>query len=540
MSTFLPKGAAFCCAAIVATTAGASSVDQPPIESVLAQHGLAHGTLVTLPVNPVPGHAYLAPLVAEQTVGILELEPFSVRSDSFRLIEAGANGLQEIDPGPVRTYRGRLAGAVDASVSGAAVEGGLEAIIIFDDGRRLAIEPVGGTAARPGLHVVYDPAEIISGDHACGVSGDAMRISPKAGPAHSGRDELHGHDGAVEGGALQIAELACDADYEYFLDYGSTAAVGARIESVINTMNQQYESEVGISHELTTIIVRSTSNDPYSSSNAETLLNQFRNHWQSSQGSVPRDVAQLFTGKEIDGGTIGIAWIGAVCTSFGYGMVQSDFNNNFASATDLSAHELGHNWNADHCSCTSFTMNPFIVSANTFSPTFTRGDIASFRNNRTCLEDGGGNPPPPPSGDLDITSATVFVGSVAGGTVGSLINSDNDRVLLDSERVSNSRDRTDLRVIYNGASNSGSLTVAVELSVSTTIRTQIFIRNQSNNSWKRLARFNGPSNDTLYTFTNLSAGTYVNGSGEVEVRVYSNRRNRPHQMRIDRMTVTSN
>ena len=67
----------------------------------------------------------------------------------------------------------------------------------------------------------------------------------------------------------------------------------ARIESVINTMNLQYESEVGISHSITTILVRTTSNDPYSSSDAVTLLNQFRNHWNSSQGSIQRDVAAV-------------------------------------------------------------------------------------------------------------------------------------------------------------------------------------------------------------------------------------------------------
>lgn len=533
MSTLSLRNAAIGCVAILASTAGAHGSDGPGLESVLAEHGLAHGELVTLPVAPMPEYSFVAPLVSDAVVGILELEPHSVRHDDFRIMQEGENGLEEVEPGPVRTFRGRLAGTVDAIVSGAAVEGGLEAVIVFEDGTRLAIEPVTGLGAAPGLHLIYDPAEVIAGDHACGVSGDDLRVSPKHEHGHGG--------GAVEGGGIQIAELACDADYEYFLDYGSTGAVGARIESVINTMNQQYEGEVGIRHELTTIIVRTTNNDPYSSSDAVTLLNQFRNHWEGSQGSVPRDVAQLFTGKEINGGTIGIAWIGAVCSSFGYGMVQSDFNNNFASATDLSAHELGHNWNADHCSCTSFTMNPFIVSANTFSPTFTRPDIASFRDSRTCLEDDGGNPPPPPTGgDLDITSATVFLGTVAGGDVGSLIESDNDRVLIDSERIGNNRDRTDLRVIYDGAGGASSLDVAVELSLSTTIRTQIYIRNQNNNNWTRLARFNGPSGDTLYTFTNLSASQFVSGAGEVELRVYTDRRNRPHQMRIDRMTVTAN
>ena len=32
--------------------------------------------------------------------------------------------------------------------------------------------------------------------------------------------------------------------------------------------------------------------------------------------------------------------------------------------------ELGHNWNAGHCTCVSppYTMNPYVVSSNSFNP----------------------------------------------------------------------------------------------------------------------------------------------------------------------------
>ena len=159
--------------------------------------------------------------------------------------------------------------------------------------------------------------------------------------------------GGERGGGACIAELACDADFEYFSTWGSVANVEARINSVINAVNVQFERDVSITHAITTIIVRTAEPDPYTSSDAVTLLNQFRNHWQSNHTGVQRDIAQLFTGKQIDGGTIGIAWISAVCSSYGYSMVESDFNGtgSFACTTDLSAHELGHNWGADHCGC---------------------------------------------------------------------------------------------------------------------------------------------------------------------------------------------
>lgn len=88
-------------------------------------------------------------------------------------------------------------------------------------------------------------------------------------------------------------------------------------------------------------------------------------------------------------------------------MVQSDFNNNLACATDLSAHEMGHNWNAGHCSCTSNTMNPFITCANTFHPSLTIPEILSHRDSRSCLDSG------PPAGD----PTSVHVASIVPGTL---------------------------------------------------------------------------------------------------------------------------
>lgn len=214
---------------------------------------------------------------------------------------------------------------------------------------------------------------------------------------------------------LSVAELACDADFQYFQDYGSTTATMNRIESVINTLNLQYESEVNITHQITTILVRTSSNQPYTSTNAVTLLNQFRNEWLANQGGIQRDVAHLFTGKNINGGTIGIAWIGAVCSSFGFGLAESDFNNNFACATDLSAHELGHNWSAQHCTCTSFTMNAFITCANTFNPSITQPQIASFRDSLDCLEGGGGGGPTTVY-SADFTSGAPGWNKSSGGT----------------------------------------------------------------------------------------------------------------------------
>ena len=340
---------------------------------------------------PAAATDFALPLPIEGVIRRIQLEPHSVRSAThYRLlVDEGAGQLREFAPGLERTVRGRIEQLPSAAAAGGLVGGGLKLVILHGDGRRTILEPVEGD-----LHAVYDAAEVLPmPGHACGNEAVAPADPHDAerAPADAGSP--------VAGGTLDVAELACDADFEYFQDYGSVAEVEARIATVINTVNQQYETQVGITHELTTIIVRTSSIDPYTAFDSFGLLCQFITEWTDNQAAAPRDVAHLFTGRNVDGGTIGrAADIGqtGICVNDGgcsggqfgtfgsYCFAESDFNGNFVSATDLTAHELGHLWGAFHCNCPSFTMNPFITSANQFSAG-SISSIGTYRDTRTCL-----------------------------------------------------------------------------------------------------------------------------------------------------------
>jgi hypothetical protein len=63
------------------------------------------------------------------------------------------------------------------------------------------------------------------------------------------------------------------------------------------------------------------------------------------------DLKHLFTGKDIDGSVIGIAYIGVLCAvpSLSFGVTQSYVE---AANAGIFAHEIGHNFGSTHDSST--------------------------------------------------------------------------------------------------------------------------------------------------------------------------------------------
>ncbi|HRP62048.1 MAG TPA: M12 family metallo-peptidase [Phycisphaerales bacterium] len=357
-----------------------------------------HLDLEAIHANP---HFVAVPVAGE--LRTLELWPDTVRHANYTVWAQQADGsMVELEPQPVNTVSGVVVGDPGSNVAGSMHGGGLFLSIVFSNGENYWIEPLHGRVpgAAPGAHTVYNKCDVLPNEGVCGVT-EMMEMAAW----QPGEDDPVGEDGGIAGTVCRIAEVAVDADFQFYQLYGNSVAnVENRVNAVFSTLNQQYESQVGIRHVIVHIIVRTSSaSNPYSSNNASTLLNQFQSVWTSApESSIPRDVAHLFTGRNL-GNTLGIAWLGAICSfNIGYGLVVN--RNNFSCATDLSAHELGHNWNAGHCSCPSFTMNPSLVCANNFNDG-SINTIIAFRNTRTCLHNC-----PPPGPENNLCSGTILVG----------------------------------------------------------------------------------------------------------------------------------
>lgn len=162
-------------------------------------------------------------------------------------------------------------------------------------------------------------------------------------------------------------DVAIVSDTEF-----NAAAGGAGLNTMLSEMNIVdgiFSEQLGL--QLTVDSASAlTDNANMTSTNAETLLGQLGVYANTQIGNP--GLAHLFTGKDLNGSTIGIAYVGAACTSFGTGVTQR-----IGSLTALvAAHEFGHNMGAPHdnqsgsaCAGTpgSFLMNPSINGSDTFS-----------------------------------------------------------------------------------------------------------------------------------------------------------------------------
>jgi len=311
----------------------------------------------------------------------LELEPKSTRSEAYQVLMQDDNGeLYEVPAGPIRTLRGSITELNGSVAAGSLMDDGLYARIKLGNGQEVWLEPmsekIDGVSST--LYALYYTHDIIPSGGTCAAE-DHMHVDDVLGMLAN-----YTANSTERGTIICTAQLGVDTDYEYYQDWGSQTE--SRINQVINSVNVQYEDEVQLTHLITTIIVRSSSSDPYTTTDAGSFLDQFGTEWNNNQGSIPRDVAHLFTGKNLAGGTIGIAWLGVVCyTSSAYGLVESDCCGSFGCTTDLSAHEIGHNWGAGHVENPSFnTMYPSLTCANLFAAS-SISTINAYANGSNCL-----------------------------------------------------------------------------------------------------------------------------------------------------------
>ncbi|MHC4802308.1 MAG: FG-GAP-like repeat-containing protein [Planctomycetota bacterium] len=274
----------------------------------------------------------------------LRLRSHSVRAKDFRLLVQGADGvIREVDAPPPCTYRGEVTGGQPGQVAASLVNGQIVATMLMDDGALWQMEPLSKVApqADHAAHVVYGDADMLPLQGFCGTEMLEVPDLPTAGSAALGGPVMN-----------DVVQLAFDGDYEYYsiAHNSSIPDATADINTITNSMDMIYAAQAGINYNITTILLRTSEPDPYTQFSGSALLTEFADQWNNNHGGVVRDLAHLMTGKDL-GGVLGISFVGVVCISplTSYALSQTGFTGNFAERVAVTAHEIGHNWNAGHC-----------------------------------------------------------------------------------------------------------------------------------------------------------------------------------------------
>ena len=225
---------------------------------------------------------------------------------------------------------------------------------------RSAVGSKGGLS----LSVIKSPAEAAGAVRQCELDGETTAISRQLNPTPS-----HGFSSlsaTAKGPATPIfqADIAVDVDSVFIADKfsGSEANAIDWIEDMFLAMNVLYERDLDMNVRISTQILRTNGNDPYTTADLDELADE----WFNNQSGVERDFVMLLTGRSSDGMSIGassfsgIAWVNVYCrNSPSFGSFGSFSVNRIGAASfvdpeviaDGVGHELGHNLGSFHTHC---------------------------------------------------------------------------------------------------------------------------------------------------------------------------------------------
>jgi Metallo-peptidase family M12/Calx-beta domain/Reprolysin family propeptide/Bacterial pre-peptidase C-terminal domain len=359
----------------------------------------------------------------------LDLTPYDLRAPEYWSQVIDANGVaHRLPKTEVNTYKGFVNGVPGAQVRLSLTARGLEGAIISRE-QRYFFQPARALSNKAGADefVLYESSALTEEAASCGVTlADEVAAQEEVAQASLAESkppttivapEVAGANGPVFGlSPLKIARISTDADGEYVTALGGASQANNQINNILNLVDGIYQVEIGIAFQ---IVFQNTwddaNSDPYTTAAADALLTQFRNDWNTrfpNQGANARTVAHLFTGRNLDGSTVGIAFTGVACRSTinSYGLSQrfpfSGGSPITSQTVTLTAHELGHNFSASHTNqvsaqvppdftapCEETIMEASINNGSSFCP-FSRSQIAGHATSfSSCLNDSLTGPP---------------------------------------------------------------------------------------------------------------------------------------------------
>lgn len=304
-------------------------------------------------------------------------------------------------PAGIAAYRGNIAG-VAGSWARIVLTDGRPAGLIWDGAELYAIESPGDSIVASGAPVIYRLSDVViaPGTMSCG----AGSLHGSGGKAYAALiDELSVRVARAEGAVSQI-DIGAVADFEFTSSKGSNAE--SAIVNRLNNVDGIFSEQLGIQINVPLIETFGDTDDPFSDTgDAGALLDELAGYRQDTAGQRSLGLTHLYTGRDLDGNTVGIAFVGTLCHSFfGAGLSEGNRSTTFDSL--IAAHEIGHNFGAPHdgvsgpCESTPSTF----IMATSLSPSNTTFSQCSIDQMSDDIARAGACITPLPAVDMSITT----------------------------------------------------------------------------------------------------------------------------------------
>ncbi|XP_059180815.1 disintegrin and metalloproteinase domain-containing protein 9 [Centropristis striata] len=293
-------------------------------------------------------------------------------------------------------YHGEVEGHED-SVVVLSTCSGLRGVILLGN-ETLGLEPVPQSATNE--HLLYQLKDVQSGPSTCGVVSEAASTQSHE-PFEAGQSLtslLRRKRNLPQTSYVELALVVDNLRYN-FKEQNETAVREEMVE-MANLLDGYYK-QLNIRVVLVALTVFKDSNPFDVEGSAGQVLGRFVK-WRKSTllPKIRHDVGQLIVGrpKSYDGGVLGMAFVGTVCSVASSGGINVFSKNNLVYVSTVVAHEMGHNlgMNHDNGRCTCNGKSCIMAASVSGSTDFSRCSGEDFeklvlRGGGMCLK----NPPDP-------------------------------------------------------------------------------------------------------------------------------------------------